>query len=124
MSDEDLRRRVEKLEKQIGMLEDVHAIRRLHHLYGYFLYKCMYDEVVDCYAEECEFYFFGGVFRGKAGIRRAYCDGFRRRFTGGRNGPVFGFLLDHSMMQDVVDVAPDRMTAKARFRCMMMVGTH
>jgi hypothetical protein len=32
MSNEDLRRRVEKLEMQVGMLEDVHAIRRLHHL--------------------------------------------------------------------------------------------
>jgi hypothetical protein len=28
------------------------------------------------------------------------------------------------MMQDVVDVAPDRKTANARFRCMMMAGTH
>lgn len=79
---------------------------------------------MDCHAEDCEFYFFGGVFRGEAGIRRAYCDGFRRRFTGGKNGPGFGFLLDHPMMQDVVDVAPDRKPAKARFRRMMMAGTH
>ena len=124
MSDEDLRKRIEELEYKLGILEDVHAIRRLHHLYGYFLDKCMYDEVVDCYADDCEFHFFGGVFKGKAGIRRAYCDGFRKRFTGGKNGPVFGFLLDHPMMQDVVDVAPDRKTAKARIRCMMMAGTH
>ena len=82
MGDEDLKNRVEELENRLGMLEDVHAIRRLHHLYGYFIDKCMYDEVVDCYADDCEFYFFGGVFKGKAGIRRAYCDGFRERFTG------------------------------------------
>ena len=61
MSEEtDLKKRIEALERQVGMLEDVHAIRRLHHLYGYFLDKCMYDEVVDCYADDCEFYFFGG----------------------------------------------------------------
>ena len=124
MSDDNLAKRVEELENKLGILEDVHAVRRLHHLYGYFLDKCMYDEVVDCYADDCEFYFFGGVFKGKAGIRRAYCDGFRQRFTDGKNGPVFGFLLDHPMMQDVVDVAPDRKTANARFRCMMMAGTH
>jgi hypothetical protein len=65
MSDDDLRRRIDNLEKQVGLLEDVHAIRRLHHLYGYFLDKCMYDEAVDCYADECEFYFFGGIFKMK-----------------------------------------------------------
>ena len=106
------------------MLEDVHAVRRLHHLYGYFIDKCMYDEAVDCYDEECEIHFFGGIFRGFAGARRMYCDGFRNRFTDGKNGPVFGFILDHPQMQDVVDVSPDRQTALARFRCMMQAGTH
>jgi hypothetical protein len=28
------------------------------------------------------------------------------------------------MMQDVIDVSPDRKTAFGRFRCMMMAGTH
>ena len=124
MSEDDLGKRIEALETQLGILQDVHAIRRLHHLYGYFIDKCMYDEAVDCYADDCEFHFFRGIYRGKAGIRRAYCDKFRTRFTGGKNGPVFGFLLDHPMMQDVVDVAPDRRTANARFRCMMIAGTH
>ena len=99
-------------------------MRRLHHLYGYFIDKCMYDEAVACFDEECEVHFFGGLFRGLAGARRMYCDGFRNRFTDGKNGPVFGFILDHPQMQDVVDVAPDRQTAQARFRCMMQSGTH
>jgi hypothetical protein len=124
MDVEDLQTRLEQLEYRLGVLEDVHAIRRLHHLYGYFIDKCMYDEAVDCYDEECDIHFFGGVFRGLAGARRMYCDGFRNRFTDGKNGPVFGFILDHPQMQDVVDVAPDRQTAHARFRCMMQSGTH
>ena len=33
MSDDDLKNRVEELEDRLGTLEDVHAIRRLHHLY-------------------------------------------------------------------------------------------
>ena len=37
------KRVMDELENQVGMLEEVHAIRRLHHLYGYFLDKCMYD---------------------------------------------------------------------------------
>jgi hypothetical protein len=56
-------------------------------------------------------------------VRRLYCDRFRQYFTGGHNGPVYGFLLDHPVLQDIVDVAPDRNTALARFRCFMQAGT-
>ncbi len=124
MSEDELRARLDKLEHRLGVLEDVHAVRRLQHLYGYFIDKCMYDEAVDCYDDECEIHFFGGIYRGRAGARRLYCDRFRNLFTGGKNGPVFGFLLDHPQMQDVIDVAPDRQTAQGRFRLMMQAGTH
>jgi hypothetical protein len=123
-NDMDFLKRIEALEHQVAILEDVNAIRRLHHLYGYFIDKCMYDEAVDCFAEDCEIHFFGGIFRGHAGARRMYCDRFRNRFTNGKNGPVFGFLLDHPQMQDVIHVSPDRETASGRFRCMMQAGTH
>ena len=124
MSEDELRTRLDELEHRLGVLEDVHAVRRLQHLYGYFIYKCMYDEAVDCYDDDCEIHFFGGIYRGSAGARRLYCDRFRNLFTGGKNGPVFGFLLDHPQMQDVIDAAPDRQTAQGRFRLMMQAGTH
>lgn len=47
-------------------------------------------------------------------------------FTG-RNGPLHGFLLDHLLAQDIVDVdmtsgpAP---IAKMRLRTLMSAGTH
>ena len=67
----------------------------------------------------------GGCYKGRdKGVRRLYIDGFRKGFTGGKNGPVHGFLLEHFQIQDVVDVAPDRKTAKARFRCFMQAGSH
>jgi SnoaL-like protein len=117
-------RRIEQLEKQVGALEDIHAIRRLQHAYGYYLDKCLYDEVVALFADDGEVRFMGAVFRGKAGLRRLYCDRFRRNFTHGVNGPVPGFLLDHPQLQDIVDVAPDRKTAKGRFRYIMQAGSH
>ena len=40
------------------------------------------------------------------------------------NGPVDGFLLDHFQMQDIITVAPDRQTAKGRFRGLLMGGSH
>lgn len=115
---------VKDLQQQVGVLEDVHAIRRLQHAYGYFIDKCLYDETVDCFSDSGEVWFMGGKFKGKAGIRRLYCDRFRARFTGGKNGPVPGFLLDHPQLQDIIDVAPDRRTALGRARSFMQAGRH
>ena len=64
------------------------------------------------------------MFKGKAGVRRLYLETFRKNFTGGREGPVTGFLLDHPQLQDIVDVAPDRTTAHGRFRVLMQAGSH
>ena len=57
-------------------------------------------------------------------MRRLYCGRFRERFTGGHNGPVYGFLLDHPQIQDIVHVDPDRKTGYARARSMMQAGRH
>ncbi|MCL6479904.1 MAG: nuclear transport factor 2 family protein, partial [Peptococcaceae bacterium] len=75
----------------------------MHHKYGYYIDKCLYDEAVDLFTDDCEVRFLGGIFKGKAGARRLYCDRFRERFTNGKNGPVYGFLLEHLQMQDIVD---------------------
>ena len=117
-------RQVEQLANEVGLLNDVQSIRKLQHAYGYYLDKCLYDEVVDLFAPQGEVRFMGGVFKGKPGLRRLYCERFRRNFTGGHNGPVYGFLLDHLQLQDIVDVAPDRATARGRFRCFMQAGSH
>ena len=115
---------VADLAKEVGLLRDVHAIRRLQHAYGYYLDKCLYDEVVDLFSESGEVRFMGGVFKARAGLRRLYCDRFRKNFTGGHNGPVYGFLLDHLLLQDIVDVAANRQSAYGRFRCFMQAGSH
>ena len=78
----ELTRRIEELEHRAGVLEDVHAIRRLQHAYGYYLDKGLYDEVVDLFSERGAVSFMGGIFRGKAGLRRLYCDRFRARSIG------------------------------------------
>ena len=119
-----LAERVEQLVNEVGLLNDVQAIRKVQHAYGYYLDKCLYDEVVDLFAPQGEVRFMGGAFKGKPGLRRLYCERFRRNFTGGHNGPVYGFLLDHLQLQDIVDVAPDRATARGRFRCFMQAGSH
>jgi hypothetical protein len=120
----DLERKVAGLSHQLALLEDAAAIRKLHHLYGYFIDKCLYDETVDLFADNGVVRFFGGIWKGKESVRRLYVGRFRKNFTADHNGPVDGFLLDHMQMQDVIDVANDRRTAKARIRVFMAAGRH
>lgn len=119
-----LERRVDDLTNALGMVEDELAIRRLQHAYSYFIDKCMYDEAVDLFSERGETYFLGGSFKGKAGVRRLYGGRLREKFAAGKNGPTYGLLLDHLTLQDVIHVSPDRLSAKARFRCFMQGGSH
>ena len=116
--------RIEKLEHELAIQQDIHQVRRLHYTYGYFIDKSMYNEMVDLFADDGEVWFLGGIFRGKAGVRRLYIGRFQTRFTEGHNGPRYGWLLDHPQMQMVIDVAPDRRTAQARGRSTMQAGLH
>jgi hypothetical protein len=120
----DLENAVDTLTRQVGLLEDINAVRHLQYKYGYFIDKCLYDETVELFAEDGEVRFMGGIYRGKAGISRLYLGRFRGRFTDDVNGVVYGFLLDHPQMQMIVDVAPDRKSAKVRGRSMMQAGRH
>jgi hypothetical protein len=119
-----LKAQVERLTLQVALLEDAQAVRALHHKYGYYLDACLYEEIVELFAEGCELRFLNGIYRGKAGVRRLYCDWLRELWTGGREGLRPGLLYDHLMVQDVIDVAPDRSSAKGRFRSFMQGGFH
>lgn len=121
---ETLTMQVQQLSHQVGVLEDTHAIRTLQFKYGYYMDKCMFEAVLDLYADDCELHFMGSVWRGKAGIRRLYVGRLGALFTGGHNGPVDGFLSDYLQLQDIIDVVPDRKSAMGRFRYFMQGGNH
>jgi len=115
---------VASLTRQVSRLEDTNAVRALHFKYGYYIDKCLYRETVDLFAESGAVRFLNGVWKGRKGARRLYVDWFQSYFTKGFNGPIRGFLLDHLMLQDIVDVAPDGLSAKARFRAVLQGGCH
>lgn len=119
-----LEARLADVERRLAIREDELDIRKLQHFYGYLIDKCLYREVVDLFTEDGEVCFFGGIWKGKAGIARLYIDRFQSRFTHGNNGPIDGFLLDHPQMQDIVTISPDGLTACARARSMMQAGRH
>jgi hypothetical protein len=119
-----LKARVDGLALQVERLEAVNAVRALHFKYGYYLDACLYEEVVELFADDAELRFLNGVYRGKAGARRLYCDWLREVWTRGREGLPYGLLYDHLLLQDVIEVAPDGLTAKGRFRGFMQGGFH
>ncbi|KAH9220543.1 SnoaL-like domain-containing protein [Leptodontidium sp. 2 PMI_412] len=123
---EELKQLVQKLSKEVTRLSDEAEIKKLHFKYGYYLDKCLYEEVLDLYADHPDTYveFIGGRYRRKAGVKRLYVDRFASRFVAGRNGPVHGFLLDHAQMQDVITITPSGDRANGRFRALMSAGTH
>ena len=112
------------MESRLARREDELDVRSLQYLYGYLIDKCMYDQVVDLFADDGEVRFFGGVWKGKEGVRRLYVDRFRKRFTHDTNGPVNGFLLDHPQIQTIITVSDDGQMAWLRGRSTMQAGRH
>jgi hypothetical protein len=119
-----LEKRIEDLTNQVGILEDTFAVRHLQHKYGYYIDKGFYEAILELFSNDCEVHFLGGVYKGKAGAKRLFIDRSRATFMGGTDGPKPGVLMEHPQLQDIVDVAPDRKSAKGRFRYFMQAGTH
>jgi hypothetical protein len=117
-----LQDQVDRLSRRLGGLEDANAIRRLHQGYESHLTEGAYEEVVGMFADDAEVVYNGGLFAGKEGIRRLYCDHFAPRLCGKKIEPAPGFELDAAQQQDIVEVAADRRTAAGRFPYSMQVG--
>ena len=113
---------IDRLSSQLGSLEDANAIRRLHQVYESRLNEGMYEEVAGMFADDAEAVYNGGLFAGKDGIRRLYCDHFAPRLTGKKIEPAPGFEPDPARQLDIVEVAADRRTATGQFPYSMQAG--
>jgi carotenoid cleavage dioxygenase len=115
---------VDRLSKQLGVLEDEKNILKLHRSYEACLDRGMYEEAVDLFTEDGAVVFNGGVFEGKkSGISRLYRDCFRPGSTGKKIGPVPGFQGDAEQQSEAIRVGADRLSAKAQFPYTVQVGT-
>ena len=115
---EALLQRVNELDQQVQRQNDIQAVRTLQFKYGYYMDKCLFAEIVDLFSEDAELRFMGGIFRGKAGARRLYGG------SSGLNGPAYGMLFEHLIVQDIVDISADGRTAQGRFRTFLQGGVH
>jgi hypothetical protein len=120
----DVESRMAALEARVAELEDHNAIRRLQMAYGYYIDYNRPEEVAGLFAKDGAVVFLSGEYRGHEGVMRLYGTWFQNLFAGGQRGPIKGLLLDHFQLQDVITVAPDRQTAKGRFRGILAGGWH
>jgi SnoaL-like domain len=120
----EIEARLAALENRVNELDDQAAIRRLQMAYGYYIDYNRPEEVAALFAADGAVVFLSGEYRGHEGVMRLYGTWFQNLFAGGRRGPVKGLLLDHFQLQDVITVAPDRQTAKGRFRGILAGGWH
>jgi hypothetical protein len=105
-----------ELEQRIGIVNDMDEIERFHHIYGWQQDYMFYYSQADLASDEPgEYRWKYGVFVGKEGARRMWVGNWAG-FTGNADMPVFGAMIDHHQAQGVITVAPDRRTAKARYR--------
>jgi hypothetical protein len=113
-----LRSRLASVETRAARVDDVNAIENLQSSYGYYTDKMLWDEVVDLFADDGTLEIGpSGVYVGKESIRR-----YLYSLSGGEQGPLPGVLFEHLQLQPIVTVAPDGLTAKARWRAFIMTG--
>jgi hypothetical protein len=111
--------RLTALEQRSGRVADINEIENLQRSYGYYLDKMLWEHVVDLFTDDASMEIgLGGVYVGKDSIRR-----YLYSLSGGAEGPLEGVLYDHFQLQPVVTVADDGLTAKGRWRALIMTGT-
>jgi len=91
-----------ELEKQVGELEDIEAIKRLQRLYVYALASQQWDDMVDCFADDgiADVYDWGPK-KGKEEIGSMFRENFE-----GRVLPTHG----HFVTQPIIEVDGDKAT--------------
>jgi hypothetical protein len=113
-----LKARVTALEQRKERIEDLGAIERLQHAYGYYVDRGLWDEVAHLFADDGTIEIgLDGVYVGKARVRE-----YLQALGGGRQGRVDGELNEHLQVMPVITVGADGLTATARWRAIVLAG--
>jgi len=107
---------IEQLEHQLGSSEDRASIENLQTAYGYYLATLLWDDLAALFAEDGTIEIaLRGIYAGRPAVRR-------NLNLYGQAGLDDGVLHNHMQYQMVIDVMPDRQTAKLRSRALSMMG--
>jgi len=111
---QELKAEIEAVKKQAQNAEDYVAISNLETAYGYYVDKAKWDEVADLFTKDATL---------EIGLRGVYVGQDRvRAYMHKLPDLKYGTLFNHMQLQPKIDVAPDGMTAKGRWRAIMQVG--
>jgi hypothetical protein len=110
--------RVAALEQRKERIEDVNAIERLQGAYGYYIDRALWDDAANLFADDGTIEIgLDGIYVGKARVRE-----YLYALGGGRQGLADGELSEHLQVMPVITLAPDGLTAKARWRAITLTG--
>ena len=118
----DQQSKVDQLARQVTRLQDENAIRELHRTYEDLLDSGNYSEIAGLFTDNAEVIFNGGIYKGNSGVNRLYRGHFGAGMTGKRMQPVTGVQIDAEQQQDVIELAEDGKSAKARFPYSIRAG--
>lgn len=114
----ELQQELDQLESDLTQAEDVAAIRKLQREYGFFIDKGLWEDLSSLFADDARASYPAGVFIGKASIREHIW----RNVGDGTIGLKDGRIYNHMVLQPVINVAPDGLTARGRWRVLAMIG--
>ncbi|HWW63417.1 MAG TPA: nuclear transport factor 2 family protein [Sphingomonadaceae bacterium] len=115
-----LQAEIEALQAKVNRLEDKAAIEKLQRAYGYYLDKQLWSESAALFSDTGSVEIAQrGVYRGRKGI-----DTFFIQVMGhGVDGLQQGRIFNHLILQGIVDVDPDGLHARGRWRALQWVVT-
>ena len=99
-----------RLQHEIAVLEDENAIESLQRTYGFYIDKGLWSQAADLFADD------GTIEIGNSGVYVGRDRVLAYLQTRGAEFPQEGRLDDRMQLQPIVHVAPDRGTAKGRWR--------
>jgi hypothetical protein len=111
---------IEALTQRVERLEGTRAVKKLQRAFGFYVDRGLWGEAADLFADDGTVEIgLDGVYQGKDRIRE-----YLRRLHGGQEGLIYGQLNEWVTLQPVISVAPDGMTATARWRDLGMLGQY
>jgi hypothetical protein len=114
-----LQKQIARLDADVRGAEAIRAIKRLQYAYGHYAEFGLWHDLADLFADNGIGHYPAGDLR-KEEIRKLFLQDVGK----GKLGLSEGQLYPHIMLQPVVTLAPDRMTAKGRWRVLAMLGSY
>ncbi|MCX7676726.1 MAG: nuclear transport factor 2 family protein [Alteraurantiacibacter sp.] len=119
-SDARIRAEAAELTRRIEVLEGTRAILNLQRAFGFYVDRGLWDQAAALFADDGTIEIgIDGVYQGPARIEE-----YLRRLHGGQEGLIYGQLNEWVTLQPAIVVAPDALSATARWRDLGMLGQY